>query len=345
MPKQLTNRELSAFCEQIAMILNAGISPVEGISIMLEDTTTAEGKQILGKIFEQIENGQSFHTSISAAEVFPKYALDMIEIGEQSGRMEEVMRSLSAYYEREENIAENIKSAVTYPFVIIGMMAIVILVLIIKVLPVFNQVFIQLGTEMTGFSRTLLNLGTTISNYALVFIVIIAMLVLLYIFMAKTPAGQKLWGIFCAKSIFTKPIYDKIASGRFASGMALTMSSGLDTDQSLEMVSRLVDNSVMEKKINECRTLISSGTGFAEALVKVGIFSSMYSRMISIGYKTGSVEKVMAKIASGYEDEVDSRMSHLISVLEPTLVIILSVIVCLILLSVMLPLMAVIGSI
>lgn len=345
MPKQLTNRELSAFCDQIAMILNAGISPVEGISIMLEDTTTAEGKQILGKIFEQIENGQSFHTSISAAEVFPKYALDMIEIGEQSGRMEEVMRSLSAYYEREENIAENIKSAVTYPFVIIGMMAIVILVLIIKVLPVFNQVFIQLGTEMTGFSRTLLNLGTTISNYALVFIVIIAMLVLLYIFMAKTPAGQKLWGIFCAKSIFTKPIYDKIASGRFASGMALTMSSGLDTDQSLEMVSRLVDNSVMEKKINECRTLISSGTGFAEALVKVGIFSSMYSRMISIGYKTGSVEKVMAKIASGYEDEVDSRMSHLISVLEPTLVIILSVIVCLILLSVMLPLMAVIGSI
>lgn len=345
MSKMLTNRELSSFCDQIAMILNAGISPVEGVSIMLEDTTTTEGREILGRIAEQIDVGQSFHTSISAAGVFPKYALDMIEIGEQSGRLEEVMRSLSAYYEREENIAENIKSAVTYPFVIIGMMTVVILVLIIKVLPVFNQVFLQLGTEMTGFSRTLLNLGTTISNYALVFIVLIALCVLLYFFMAKTPAGQKLWGIFCAKSVFTRPIYDKIASGRFASGMALTMSSGLDTDQSLEMVSRLVDNSVMEHKINDCRTYISSGTGFAEALVKVGIFSSMYSRMITIGYKTGSVEKVMAKIASGYEEEVDSKMSHLISVLEPTLVIILSVVVCMILLSVMLPLMAVIGGI
>ena len=345
MPKLLTNRELSSFCDQIAMILNAGISPVEGISIMLEDTTTAEGKQILGKISEQIETGQSFHTSVSAAEVFPKYALDMIEIGEQSGRLEEVMRSLSAYYEREENIAENIKNAVTYPFIIIGMMAVVILVLIIKVLPVFNQVFIQLGTEMTGFSRTLLNLGTTISNYALVFIVIIAMLVLLYFFMSKTPAGQRLWGIFCAKSVFTKPIYDKIASGRFASGMALTLSSGLDTDNSLEMVERLVDNSVMAQKINSCRSLVANGIGFAEALVNVGIFSSMYSRMISIGYKTGSVDKVMAKIASGYEEEVDTRINHLISVLEPTLVIILSVIVCMILLSVMLPLMAVIGGI
>ena len=344
MPKMLTNRELSSFCDQIAMILNAGISPVEGISIMLEDTTTTEGREILGKIAEQVDDGQSFHTSISAAGVFPKYALDMIEIGEHSGRLEEVMHSLSAYYEREENISENIKSAVTYPFVIIGMMTIVILVLIIKVLPVFNQVFIQLGTEMTGFSRTLLNLGTTISNYALVFIIIIAMFVLLYFFLAKTPAGQKLWGIFCAKSIFTRPIYDKIASGRFASGMALTMSSGLDTDQSLEMVSRLVDNAVMEGKINDCRAQIAEGTGFSEALVKAGIFSSMYSRMITIGYKTGSVEKVMAKIASGYEEEVDTRMSHLISVLEPTLVIILSVVVCMILLSVMLPLMAVIGG-
>lgn len=344
MPKMLTNRELSSFCDQIAMILNAGISPVEGISIMLDDTATAEGREILKKIAVQVDDGQSFHTSISAAGVFPKYALDMIEIGEQSGRLEEVMRSLSAYYEREENIAENIRSAVTYPFVIIGMMAVVILVLILKVLPVFNQVFIQLGTEMTGFSKALLNLGTTISNYALVFIVIFSMLILLYFFMAKTPAGRKMWGIFCAKSIFTRPIYDKIASGRFASGMALTMSSGLDTDQSLEMVSRLVDNSVMEKKINDCRTYISSGSGFSEALAKVGIFSNLYSRMINIGYKTGSVDKVMTKIASGYEDEVDIRMNHLISVLEPTLVIILSIIVCMILLSVMLPLMAVIGG-
>lgn len=344
MPKMLTNRELSSFCDQIAMILNAGIAPIEGISIMREDTTTTEGQEILGRISEQLDTGKSFHAGISAAGVFPKYALDMIEIGEQSGRLEEVMHSLSAYYEREENISENIKSAVTYPFVIIGMMMIVILVLIIKVLPVFNQVFIQLGTQMTGFSKTLLNLGTTISNYAMVFIIIVALCVLLYFFLLKIPAGQKLWATFCAKSIFTRPIYDKIASGRFASGMALTMSSGLDTDQSLEMVSRLVDNSVLERKVNDCRHQISEGAGFADALVKAGIFSSIYSRMISIGYKTGSVEHVMAKIALGYEEEVDTKMNHLISILEPTLVIILSVVVCMILLSVMLPLMAVIGG-
>ena len=96
--------------------------------------------------------------------------------------------------------------------------------------------------------------------------------------------------------------------------------------------------------IPEFRSYISAGTGFAEALAKVGIFSSLYARMITIGYKTGSVEHVMSKIAVGYKEEVDTRMNHLISILEPTLVILLSIIVCMILLSVMLPLMAVIGG-
>jgi len=343
MLKLLTNNELTFFFDQISMILNAGISPVEGISIMLEDTFSTDGRRILNKIAENADRGESFYASIAASGVFPQYALDMIEIGEQSGRLEEVMRSLSLYYEREENIAEEIKSTVTYPFTIVGMMMIVILVLIIKVLPIFNQVFIQLGTEMTGFSKTLMDIGSVISNYALVFISLLCLLVISYFIIAKTSAGRKLWSAICSKSIFTKGFYEKIAAGRFASGMALTLSSGLDTDHSLEMVGRLVNNPSMHDKISSCRRLITKGYGFPEALVETKIFSSMYSRMIKIGYKTGSVDKVMSKIASCYEDEIDNRMRRLISILEPSLVIILSMIVCMILLSVMLPLMAVIN--
>jgi len=140
-------------------------------------------------------------------------------------------------------------------------------------------------------------------------------------------------------------LYDKIAAGRFASGMALTMSAGLDTDESLAMVSNLVDNSDMIEKINKSKEYMAEGKSFADALSLSGIFSNMYSRMISVGFRTGSVDKVLEKIAVGYDEEVDEKMSNLISVLEPTLVIILSVVVCLILLSVMLPLMGVMGSI
>lgn len=343
--KMLSNKELSLFCEQIAMVLNAGISSMEGISIMLEDAVSTEGKEILTKIYEKCNEGDTFHHSVEASGVFPKYALDMIEIGEQSGKLEEVMHSLAFYYNREESISEGIKNAVTYPFLIVGMMLVVILVLVIKVLPIFNQVFIQLGSEMTGFSKGLLNFGATVSNYSLLFVGIFAVLILSYFYFAKTASGKKLFSSFCASFFATKTFYEKIASGRFASGMALTMSAGLDTDQGLEMVGRLVDNAAMETKVQKCRSLIGKGASFSDALVETGIFTSMYSRMITIGYKTGSVDKVLEKIALGYEEEVDNRISNLITILEPTLVIILSIVVCMILLSVMMPLMGIMSSI
>jgi len=343
--KLLSNRELSQFCDQIAMILNAGISPMEGVTIMLEDALSTEGKEILSVILEHCNQGESFHSSVSASGVFPKYALDMIEIGEQSGKLEDVMHALAFHYNREETIAQDIKNAVTYPFLIVGMMLVVILVLIIKVLPIFNQVFIQLGSEMTGFSKGLLNMGTTISNYSMIFIIVFAVLVGLFFFFAKTKIGRSSMASFCTKFFATRHFYEKIASGRFASGMALTMSAGLDTDASLEMVKRLVDNKTMEDKIEKCREQIRDGASFAEALVTSEIFTSMYARMLTIGYKTGSIDKVLEKIADAYESEVDNRINSIITVLEPTLVIILSVVVCMILLSVMLPLMGIMSSI
>ena len=343
--KLLSNQEMSMFCDQIAMILNAGISPMEGVSIMLDDATSDEGREILSVISDRCNMGESFHSSVEASGVFPKYALDMIEIGEKSGKLEEVMRNLAFHYNREENISQGIKNAVTYPLLIVCMMMVVIVVLVVKVLPIFNDVFKQLGTEMTGFSKTMLDFGQVLSKYALVFVIVAAVAIVVFFVLTKTSSGKnKLYG-FLSKFFATKSLYDKIASGRFASGMALTMSAGLDTDQSLEMVTRLVDNKVMEDKIEVCKGSMTEGKSFSDALCSSGIFSSMYSRMISVGYKTGSVDKVLEKIANGYEQEVDDKITNLISVLEPTLVIVLSVIVCLILLSVMLPLMAVMSQI
>lgn len=343
--KLLNNQEMSMFCDQIAMILNAGISPMEGVEIMLEDTAGEEGKDILKTIYEKCEEGDSFYHAVEATGVFPKYALDMINIGEQSGKLEEVMRSLAFHYTREENIAKGIKNAVTYPLMIVAMMLVVILVLIIKVLPIFNEVFAQLGREMTGPSKALMNFGSAIATYSFVFVGILVLLVILYFVFARTKAGRAKFSSFCSKFVATRTMYEKIASGRFASGMALTMSAGLDTDDSLKQVEELVDNKEMAAKIEQCRDFMTQGKSFAEALCASKIFSSMYSRMITVGYKTGATDKVLEKIADGYEEEVDERISNMISVLEPTLVIILSVVVCLILLSVMLPLMGVMSSI
>lgn len=343
--KQLSNQELAAFCDQIAMVLNAGISPAEGISIMLEDTQSQEGREILKVISENCDEGVSFHESIEESGVFPKYTLDMIKIGEESGKLEEVMRSLAFHYNREENISKGIKSAVTYPLLIVGMMLIVILVLMVKVLPIFNDVFKQLGTEMTGISRSLLNMGTVISKYAVVFIVILVLIVAAYFIFSKTEWGKQRFSKFLSKFFATRKLYEKIASGRLASGLSLTLSAGIDNEKGIELVESLVENSELKSKLDKCKELVEDGMTLTDALCETEVFSNMYSRMVLVGVKTGALDQVFRKIANGYEDEVDEKISNLISVLEPTLVIVLSVIVCMILLSVMLPLMAIMSSI
>jgi len=348
--RTMNNKELAMFCDQMAMILKAGQTPEAGINLMLEDAASEEAKLILTPIAHMCDIGEPFHKACAASGVFPKYALDMIEIGNTSGKLDDVLESLANHYNREEAVAQSIKSAVTYPFLIICMMLVVILVLVIKVLPIFKQVFEQLGTEMTGFSKGLLNFGNTLSTYSAIFIGLVIVIALLFIYFTKVPSGKALWTKFCYAFPLTKGFYDKVSAGRFASAMAIMKAAGLDTDKSLDLAEQLVDNGAMSKKIQECRKLMEGdnedpGIPFSESLARTGIFSAMYSKMINIGFKSGSVDKAFRKIADSYDEEVDASLSNTISVLEPTLVIILSIIVCLILLSVIMPLMGIMSSI
>ncbi|MCR4922734.1 MAG: type II secretion system F family protein [Lachnospiraceae bacterium] len=344
-PKQLSNKELALFFDQFAMTLDAGLTHMDGINIMMEDAASAEGKKILEVIMESLHEGKLLFQAFQVSGVFPKYALDMIEIGERSGKLDEVTHSLAAYYEREDNIAQGIKSAVTYPVMIIFMMFIVILVLVIKVLPVFNQVYNQLGSSMSGFSKGLLDFGTTISRYSLLFIGILLLLVILYFVFSKTVKGRRLFAKFLSRFPLSRGFYEKIAAGRFASSMALTMNTNLGPDESLAMVEKAIDNDFVEKKIAVCRERIRQGASFSESIVESRIFNNLYSRMISVGGKSGSIDKALEKISKNYESEIDDKISNIISIIEPSLVIVFSVIVCLILLSVMMPLMSIMSTI
>lgn len=350
MKKQLSNQELIMFCDHMSMVLKAGLTPAAGIDLMLEDSASEAGKEILRPIAEKCNEGYSFSEALEASGVFPPYALHMIEIGNTSGKLDEVMDSLVYHYSREEALAQGIKNAVTYPFLIIMMMLVVIVILVIKVLPIFQQVFIQLGTELTGFSKSLLKLGNTLTTYSVLFVALFALCVFGFLFFTQSAAGKKIFSEFCSKFFLTKGLYHKISSARFASGMAITLSAGLETEKSLDLVERLVDNKEMNKKIQQCRHMMEGDetnipVSFSKALVASGIFNSMYSKMISIGFTTGSVDQVFRKIADSYDQEIEKNMNDTVSVLEPTLVILLSIVVCLILLSVIMPLMGIMSSI
>lgn len=343
--RQLSNAEIASFCSQVAMLFQAGIAPIEGINIMLSDIKDSSARELLVQIRDICRQGESFAKALADTEMFPDYVLNTIALGEESGNLDDCMVSLAAYYEKEENIAESIKSAISYPFIMIVMMLAVIFVLISKVMPIFNQVFIELGSEMTGFAASLLQLGNTLNSYSIVLLIIICLLFALYLFATKTRIGKRYSSSFWAVFPLTKSFYESVACQRFASGMAITLNSGMDTFSSLDMVSNLVGNKFMQEKIASCKKAIQKGSNFAEALVCSGIFNNLYSQMIAVGFRSGNIDTVLSKIADNYEKETDKRIQSIISILEPTLVIILSIIVGLILLSVILPLIGIMTSI
>jgi len=341
----LSNGEIAAFCAQIAMIMKSGISVSEGVSIMHEDMENQQGKVMLGQMKEELELGEPFCRAIEKSGKFPKYVIDMTEMGERSGRLDDVMNSLCSYYEREEAVAKNIRSAVAYPLIMISMMFVVILVLIVQVLPVFNSVFQQLGETMGDFSIALMNMGQGLRQYSIFIMGGLLVVLLLFFAFRRTKTGKEV--MFKIKSNFfvTKKLMSKMAAGRFASTMSLMLASGLDIDQSLDMAYKIVENPNTRKQIEDCKQFMAEGTNFSDAIVKASIFTGVHARMISVGFKTGSVDTVMDKIADSYDDEVTNQISSVVSVLEPTLVAILSIIMGMILLSVMLPLMGIMTNI
>ena len=162
------------------------------MSILLNDSKTKEGKDIIQGILDVCRQGEPFAEALRASNVFPDYVLHMIAIGEESGNLDSVMQSLAAYYEREDSISDSIRSAVSYPFIMIGIMVLVIFVLLGKVLPIFNQVFIQLGSEMSGISGTLLRMGNSLNRYSVIFVVILLIIAALYFLSTKTKKGRVL---------------------------------------------------------------------------------------------------------------------------------------------------------
>ncbi len=343
--EQLSSYEISVFCRQTSMLLKAGIAPALGIDILIQDTDDPKGRALLEKIQAPLREGASYQEAIAASEAFPDYMLNMIAIGEMSGTLDTVMDSLAYYYERDDNIRINLKSALGYPLVMIGMMFVVIIVLVTQVLPIFSQVFAQLGTSMSAFSQSLLSLGNQLNRYSFVIIAIIVLLVLFFFYFTRTESGRRQFMKLAMRFGPTRALYNGIASGRFASGMALALGSGMDTFSGLDLTLKLVENQEIEEKIRKCRELIIAGESFPDALTQSGIFTKLYSRMVSVGFRSGSMDAVMTQIADRYQSDTDRRIYSIISVLEPTLVIVLSLIVGMILLSVILPLMGIMSSI
>ncbi len=335
--KKLSEEELSSFCKQINMVVKAGLPIYYGISILRDNALDKESQQLFAQIYEPMEKGATLYDAIKDTGVFSNYMMQMIHIGETSGRLEEVLSALTTYYERMADIRSGVKHAVTYPLIMTIMMFAVLIVMVTKVVPIFADVYAKLGSNLSGSAKTLLDISNFLNKYMLIIVITLILVIAFSIILLKTPLGKKFYE--------GKGIALSLASSHFANCMYLALSSGMDTDQGFVLAEELIKNNYMKTKINKCKELTANGESFATAILSSGIFSPMFSSMITIGYKTSGMDEVMFDIAQAYEKETDEKISTFISKLEPTLIIVITFFVALILLSFLLPLLGIMSSI
>lgn len=344
--KSLTNTYMASFCREISMLHQAGISIGNGIEMMIDDEPDKDGKIVLQQLFDTMNNGAPLSEALREADYFPPYMVNMIEIGEKTGRLADTLLALSEHYERQERLAISIKNATLYPTVLLVMMIGVVLILIVQVLPIFNDVFGRMGAQMSPFAAQLMQFGVWLRGASVVIALVFCAIFITAFLMWAIPGIRGKIAMALKNKWGDTWLFGKIASYQFVSSMVLALYSGLAIEESIEMAASLnSDSKALNIKYEKCISLLNSGGNLSEALRNSGILSARDSRMLSLGEKSGMADSAMADIARRSDQKIQDEISKIIGRIEPTLVIITSSIVGIILLSVMLPLMGIMTSI
>ncbi len=337
--KKLKSEELHAFSDELGMMLSSGLPMVQALTMMVDESGSKEEHDLLQKMLDSYYEKYSLAHAIEESGVFPIYYEDMIQMGENTGNLDNVLERLAAHYKREIAINSAIKSAVSYPLMMVAMMLVIIIVLTTKIMPIFERVFNQLGATMSGVSAGILGVGNFLNRFGLLILVLLVFVgVLLFVRFSGIKGKERLAKFACHFKTF-KSISDDLAISRFASSMAMTLSSGMDIMQAIEVSGGIAKAPGFGQKVTKCKEIYQETMDTAEAFSKSGIFTGLYGHIAVYAAKSGNTEQVLDKVADTYEGQADQKIADLIAVVEPTMVIMLSVIVGLILLSVMLPLL------
>ena len=342
--RRLSNLEAAAFAGQMALVLKSGISGTEGITLMYENSEEPEEKKILKQILDESGYSGMLAPAMEKTGVFPDYMIRMVRIGERTGNLDTVMASLEEYYENEEEMRRESSDAMLYPLILTCVMVAVIVVLMVKVIPVFEQVYRELGTELTGLPLVLKNIGDGIRTYSVSVLLILGSIVLIVFVSRLTEEGRTFWHSFGRHFKSFRKEYEEIDAYHFSRVMSMTLASGLTPEEGMDMAMELVEEKPFRDKISAVRKDMAEGIPMAQSLKDHGIFSGMYARMTILGEKAGALDKVLDEIAGLYLQEARDRVNRFISSVEPALIIILCLLTGAILLSVMLPLLGVISS-
>ncbi len=320
--------QLVIFSRQLATMVDSGIPIAAALEVLAEQMEDRNFKLTLKKVRDDIEAGASLSEALGRqSRTFSDFFINMIRAGESSGRLDEILDRVAAYLEKVSILQGKVKASLFYPaFVTLLAMGITTF-LIVVIVPKFKEIFTALGGELPLPTRLLLGLSEFMGKYLVYEAVALVGLGLLLQFYINTPAGRLWFDSMTLKLPIIGKLMQKVVIARFSRTLATLVKSGVPILGSLEIVAKTVGNKVVERAVMAARSSIKEGENIADPLSQSKVFPSMVTRMISVGEKTGELEKMLSKIADFYENEVDAAVTALTSLIEPVVIAFLGVVI------------------
>lgn len=341
-------RDMALFCRQLSTLINAGVSLVRALAVLERQTHNPRLKFIIRQMTHDVEDGMALSRAMSKfPREFSNLFVGMVRAGEVGGVLDETMQRMATFLEKDLELRRKVKSAMTYPVIVILFATGIVIFLSTWIVPKFMQLFRDLGVKedqfplptliMKRFSEFLIN------KWIFLVVGLIAFVIAFSVFI-RTRFGKRIYDWVKLKVPILGPINHKIILARFARTFGTLMGSGVPILQAMDTTAGAIDNDILSRAIMEARTAIREGERIADPLERSRLFPPMVVHMVSVGEETGSLDQMLQKVADFYESEVDAALHALASTIEPVMIVILGVIVLFILISVFLPLITIIQN-
>lgn len=334
-------RDLSVFCRQIVSMLQAGVTIMDALAMLEDQTENKKLAAAIGGAQTEIGKGETLGNAIAKfPDVFPDVMVEMVTAGEASGKLDMAFTRMSVYFEKAAKMKGIVKKAAMYPIMVLAVTLIVVVVMLVKVIPGYQNMFEQMGTELPAITRAVVAASDfIIGRWYLIIAVIVAAVVGIRAY-AISSSGQ----VFFAKLSRNMPVFGvltiKNAASSFARMMSTLIYSGLGMTDALTITAGTMTNYLYKKKCLEIKDEVMKGVTLSEPLLADDMFPPMVGHMAKIGEETGQLEEMLNRLADYYDEEVELATQTVIAVIEPCIILVLAVVVCVLIAAIMSPMLA-----
>lgn len=326
--KKVKDKDLAVFCKQFSAVLNAGVTIISALEMMSEQLENKTLKRALQDAQAYVQKGGTLADAFKLnPKVFPPIMINMTAAGEMSGNLEICFDRLTTHFETSNALKSKVKSAVTYPIVILIVVVAVVCVLLVGVIPQFSQMFEDLGSELPAATQMLVNLSDFLQHKWYIVILIVAAVVIGLKLFGKTEPGSLLYAKIGIKFPLFGNLTIKSAAATFSRTMSTLMASGISLIDAVEQVAKMINNRIIREALLDAKTQIAKGVPLSKPLRDCGLFPAMLPQMTRIGEETGNIEDMMDKVADYYEMEVNDATDALTAAMEPMIIVIMGVVV------------------